>query len=292
MSAASNAAAPAGTPGTAANLAATRAVRRIGCVSFLNAKPLIDGLDGRANPLVKFDVPSGLLAGLEAGDVDIALCPVIDLQRSTVPLDIVPAGGIGCDGPTLTVRIFSKVPINQITEVHADTDSHTSIALMRVLLAEVCGLKPKVIHYNAREQVAGNRVVTEPTTMLLIGDKVVTSAPAREKYPYQTDLGEAWKNLTGMPFVFAVWMTPREKNLGDLPALLIATRQFNETQIESIVDRYARNLGWPRELAVQYLGHWLKYAIGPRELAAIRLFFEKAKQHGVIEELREVVVRA
>ena len=291
MSAASNAAAPVGVPATAADVGATRSVRRIGCVSFLNAKPLIDGLDGRRDPLVKFDVPSGLLADLEAGHVDIALCPVIDLQRSAMPLEIIPAGGIGCDGPTLTVRIFSKVPTHQISEVYADTDSHTSVALMRVLLAELFNLKPTIIHYDARERVAEHRVVTDPTTMLLIGDKVVTSAPSAEKYPFQTDLGEAWQKLTGMPFVFAVWMTRRDSHLGDLATLLDATRRFNETQIDSIVDRYAGRLGWPRELAVQYLGHWLKYGIGPRELAAIRLFFEKCRQHGVIEELREVIVR-
>lgn len=267
------------------------AVRRVGCVSFLNAKPLIEGLDGRDDPFVKFDVPSRLLSELESGAVDIALCPVIDLQKSKLPLEIVPVGGIGCDGPTLTVRIYSQKPLEQITEIYADTDSHTSVCLMRVLLAELHGLKPRVIDYDAQEHVAENRVVTDPQTMLLIGDKVVTSAPAAGKYPYQLDLGEAWHLLTGLPFVFAVWMARPTTTLGDLPALLDSTRKTNENRIEQIVEKYAARLGWPRELAVQYLGHWLKYAIGPRELAAIRLFFAKAKEHGVIESLREVKVR-
>jgi chorismate dehydratase len=266
-----------------------RATHRIGCVSFLNAKPLIEGVGGDGET-VKFDVPSRLLNDLERGEVDIALCPVIDLQRSRLPLQIVPVGGIGCDGPTLTVRIYSRVPLDQVTGVYADTDSHTSIALMRVLLAELHSIKPRIIEYNAREHVAAGRVVTDPQTMLLIGDKVVTSAPPVEQYPHQLDLGEAWHELTGLPFVFAVWMTRQGTDLGDLPASLDRARRANETRIEAIVDQHAARLGWPRELAIQYLGHWLKYAIGPRQLEAIRLFFAKAQRHGVIDELREVRV--
>jgi len=267
-----------------------RATYRIGCVSFLNAKPLIEGVE-REDQVVKFDVPSRLLDDLERGEVDIALCPVIDLQRSKLPLEIVPVGGIGCDGPTLTVRIYSRVPLDQITEVYADTDSHTSIALMRVLLAELHNIKPAIIEYNAREHVAGGRVVTDPRTMLLIGDKVVTSAPDAAKYPHQLDLGEAWHDLTGLPFVFAVWMTRQGTELSELPASLDRARRANESRIEAIVDQHAARLGWPRDAAIQYLGHWLKYAIGPRQLEAIRLFFAKAKQHGVIDALREVRVR-
>jgi len=274
------------------NPAAATTVRRVGCVSFLNARPLIEGLEDQPDPVVKFDVPSRLLADLESGSVDISLCPVIDLQRSHVPLEVVPVGGIGCDGPTLTVRIYSRVPLRDIKDVYIDTDSHTSIALMRVLLAELYHIKPRLIDYQARERVAENRIVTSPDTMLLIGDKVVTGAPSDGEYPHQMDLGEAWKELTGLPFVFAVWMTRQGSSLGDLPALLDATRRTNSTRIEAIVAKHAKRLGWPDDLAQQYLGHWLKYAIGTRELAAMRLFFSKAKEHGVIEELREMRVRA
>ncbi|MEX2214400.1 MAG: menaquinone biosynthesis protein [Phycisphaeraceae bacterium] len=259
----------------------------VGCVSFLNAKPLIDGLESGSDPLVKFDVPSRLLQDLETGEVDIALCPVIDFQRSRVPLAIVPVGGIGCDGPTFTVRLYSRVPLKGLRAIHVDTDSHTSIALLRIVLAERYNLKPRLIDYDARERVADNRVVESPEAMLLIGDKVVTAAPSQEDYPHQLDLGEAWHELTGMPFVFAVWMSRQEANLGEVPAQLSRVRIANEARIERIVDRYAPPLGWPRDLAMRYLGEWLKFAVGPRELEAIALFFRKAKEYGVIDSLRE-----
>src|SRR5205823_5157531 len=150
---------------------------------------LIDGLEDNDDPQVRFDVPSRLLHDLETGAVDIALCPVIDYQMSEHPLAIVPSGGIGCQGPTLTVRLFSRVPLESIRAVHADTDSHTSVVLMRVLMAERYGVKIRVIDFDARELSAR---ASDDQAVLLIGDKVVTNEPAIERYPFQMDLGEAW----------------------------------------------------------------------------------------------------
>src|SRR6266478_2379165 len=110
-------------------------ILRIGSVSYLNAKPLIYGLENEPDLSLILDVPSKLLPGLRDKRFDIALLPVIDYQRLD-GLKIVPSGGIGCDGPTLTVRIFSRVPIERIRTLACDTDSHTSVALARIILAE------------------------------------------------------------------------------------------------------------------------------------------------------------
>ncbi len=80
---------------------------RIGSVSFLNAKPLIYGLESADDIHLELDVPSRLLGGLVERRFDVALLPVIDYQRMA-GLRLLTAGGIGCDGPTLTVRIFSR----------------------------------------------------------------------------------------------------------------------------------------------------------------------------------------
>src|SRR5439155_6836135 len=117
--------------------AALRTIQ-IGSVSYLNAKPLIHGLEEFPDLRLILDVPSRLLPGLRDERFDIALLPVIDYQRLD-NLNIVPSGGIGCDGPTLTVRIFSRVPIEQIKTLACDTDSHTSVALARIILAEQFG---------------------------------------------------------------------------------------------------------------------------------------------------------
>ena len=265
---------------------APKRIRRVGCVSYLNAAPLISSLDQEPGVAVRVDVPSALLDDLLSGEVEIALCPVIDFFRAKPPLKLVPVGGIGCDGPTLTVRLYSKVPIEQVTTLHADTDSHTSVALVQVLLRELFDASPTMIDYCARESVAQGRIAEAPESVLLIGDKVVTGSPLAVVYPHQLDLGEAWHRLTGLPFVFAIWMACESTELGDLPTVLSARLGKNLPQVVVLAEQQAARHGWPVDLAEHYLRDVLRYRIGPRELEAIERFGALAYKHGLLDELR------
>src|SRR5688500_16289791 len=111
-----------------ANRRATPAMLRLSAVSFFNTATLIYGLDRDPSLTLRLAVPSALLNDLTHDRADVALLPVIDYQRAE-GLRIVPAGGIGCDGPTLTVRLFSRTPIEQTTTLAVDPDSHTSVVL-------------------------------------------------------------------------------------------------------------------------------------------------------------------
>jgi chorismate dehydratase len=264
---------------------------RVGCVSYLNAKPLIHGLTeqhpGRLS--LHLDVPAKLLAGLESGQLDLALCPVIDAFRSVAALKLIPVGGIACAGPTLTVRLFSRVPVERVTAVHADTDSHTSVALLRVLLHELNGLTPELIHYDARARTADGRPIDPghpPEALLLIGDKVVTDAPPATVYPHGLDLGEAWHDLTGRPFVFATWMARADTDLGDLPELLSEQRERNLDRLDLLVETYAADHGWPANLAKRYLGQILCYRLGDVEREAIHVFAQRAAALGLCDPNR------
>src|SRR5437016_11007592 len=170
---------------------------RVAAVSYLNARPLIHGLDANPEIDLSLAVPSNLLDGLRAGESDVALLPVIDYQRLE-GLTIVPAGGIGSDGPTLTVRIFSRVPIERVRSLACDPDSHTSVALARILLARRHDLRPEFCDLSRASDDDPQQA------RLLIGDKVVCEEP--RGFAHQLDLGSEWKALTGLPFVFAVWM--------------------------------------------------------------------------------------
>src|SRR5882757_4785757 len=183
---------------------------RVGSVSFLNAKPLIHGLETAEDLELSLAVPSRLLEGLRTGALDVALLPVIDYQRMD-GLCIVPTGGIGCDGETLTVRIFSKCPVTEIKTLACDTDSHTSVALARVIFAELYGTRPNFVDWTREEEQPCD-------AKLLIGDKVVCEEPLG--FEHQVDLGSAWKELTGLPFVFAVWTARKGIDLGELPQRL------------------------------------------------------------------------
>jgi chorismate dehydratase len=239
---------------------------KIGGVSYLNARPLLHGLEDLPGITLTLDVPARLLDGLRSGKHDVALLPIIDYQKMS-GLRIVPVGGIGCDGPTLTVRIFSPVPIDRIETLACDPDSHTSVVLAQIILAERYQRRPRLTDSGAAR--------------LLIGDKVVTQEPA--DMPYQLDLGLAWKELTGLPFVFAVWTARGGMDLGDLPRILQQARRAGMERIEQIVRQHAVPRGWPPALATQYLTRNLHFEIGPDQLQAMERFFELAAKHGLID---------
>lgn len=245
---------------------------RIGSVSYLNAKPLIHGLDRDDRVELHLDVPSKLLDGLRDGRFDVALLPVIDYQRMP-GLRVVPAGGIGSDGETLTVRIFSRKPFDQIDRLACDTDSHTSVALARVLLAERFGRRPEFVDLNLTAAGGGD-------ALLLIGDKVVCEEP--KGFDHQLDLGQTWKDVTDLPFVFAAWMARAGVDLGDLPARLESAKQSGLAHVDDLVARFAIPRGWPADVARRYMTQHLKYDVGPRELNAIRLFHQLAAKHAII----------
>jgi chorismate dehydratase len=248
---------------------------RVGSVSYLNAKPLIRGLEHDSRVDLQLAVPAMLLDGLRSGQFQVTLLPVIDYQRLSDAL-VVPSGGIGCDGPTLTVRIFSRIPIDKITTLSCDIESHTSVALARIILAEQFAIRPQFV-----DSTENN---VDAQAMLLIGDKVVLNEPAN--MPHQLDLGEAWKQLTGRPFVFAVWTTRAGTDLADLPNLLIEARQRGLAELPAIIAEHALPRGWPQDLALKYLSHYLKFDVGEDQLDAIRHFHQLAATHGIIPAAR------
>ena len=249
-----------------------RSTIRIASVSYLNARPLIYGLERERDLSLSLDVPARLIESLRAGACDVALLPVIDYQR--LPgLKLVPAGGIGCDGPTLTVRLFSRAPIDQIDALACDPDSHTSVALARIILAERYGRVPEFIDLSRATGRAGE-------ARLLIGDKVICDEPAG--FEHQLDLGHAWKVLTGLPFVFAAWMARGEVDLRDVPQRLERAKRDGLAHVDELIRKYAVPRGWPAGVALQYLTVYLKYDVGEVEQHAMRTFYDLAARHGII----------
>ena len=255
---------------------------RIGCVKYLNTLPLIEGLEKNREIELVAAVPAKLGAMLATGEVDLALASVVDFATSTVPFTLIPAGGIGCDGATLTVRLFSQVPLEQVTTLHADTDSHTSVLLARLLLKHCFGRDVSVVDFDARERVNTSAPAESsewPQTLLLIGDKVVTDSPPAVRYPHQLDLGEQWKAWTALPFVYAVWMcrAPDAESLKTrtTAALLDRQRRRNLLRTQWLIDRAVDDRRWPRDLATRYVTDYLRYEVGPREQDAVARFLSE-----------------
>lgn len=261
---------------------------RIGCVKYLNTLPLIEGLRTWSGCALVSAAPSALIGMLLRNEVDVALASVIDAARGhgvtgggTSPVVLLPVGMIGCNGPTLTVRVFSRTPLESVEEVAVDADSHTSVCLLQVLLWKMYGRRVRVREHDFAASPE------RPEAMLLIGDKVVTAAPDAQEYRHTLDLGEAWKALTGLPFVYAVWMCRDGEDdtraVRAAAAMLDRTRRHNATRLDWIVATRAEDKGWKPDRAAEYLGRSLTYAVGEPEREAVEKFIRWSRELGLCD---------
>ena len=261
---------------------------RLGVVNFLNTAPLISGLERVEGIEFVHTVPSSLIGCLERNEVDLALASSIDYQRSTVELRILPVGVLSSEGETLTVRLCSRRPFEEIEEVYCDTDSHTSIVLLQIVLKQKYGITPKITPINFRSLLENSD--DWPETVLIIGDKVVTN----EHEPVCTnslDLGQAWMDQTGLPFVFATWLGPKnldKKLVNRARIMLDRERRHNAQRVEQIVSTHAIDRGWVPEVAFQYLTNHMQYTFTKDHGESLDLFFELAASFSLIDTVRPV----
>jgi chorismate dehydratase len=229
-----------------------------------------------------------------AGDVDIALCSVIDVLRSPVPVRMVPVGMLGCGGRTLTVRLYARRPWAEVRTVAADTDSHTSRALAELILRKRFGADPTMIDF---DHASGAR---DPGTdaMLLIGDKVINDAPATDRWPQQLDLGEEWNAWTGLPFVFATWLVRVDSDeeasarIRTAARVLDHQRRHNKERIDGIIAREAAAHGWPVDLARHYLVDLLRFDFDESARAGLDRFLQECRAAGLAPAASDRAVHA
>ena len=246
---------------------------RLGIVSFLNARPLAAGLLDHSGVTLHPAVPSRLAEMLVTGDCDVGLLPIVDYYRNRRTLVSVSNACIASDGETMTVRVFSRVPPDQIKVLHADGDSHTSVILAQVLWREMYG---SALMMEPHRGMTGS----PPDAVLLIGDKVVCESP--RGYGFEVDLGAAWKHLTGLPFVFAAWFGQRSVNHGATAALLEASRDAGVKDVEAIAARFAPQHRWPSALALTYLRDIMRYTLTSEMRLGMDRFFALSERHGLL----------
>jgi len=253
---------------------------RVADVRYLNTAPLVEGLEGVEGLTLLPSAPAEIAGLLERGEADVGLASLIDAVRTSTPLAVLGAGMIGSDGPTRTVRLFSRVPFERIDRVHADAESHTSAVLCAIVLREAHGVRAEVVPFDARSLNGEG-----PEALLLIGDKVVLASPPADRYPHQLDLGEAWRDLTGLPMVFAAWMCRAEEADSErivlAEALLDRQRRRNAARLPWLIAKWAAERRWPPELAQEYLGRLLRYEFDARAQEGATRFLEMAATMGL-----------
>lgn len=268
---------------------------RIVAVRYLNTVPLIEGLARVDGVSLTLASPSHIGPMVASGEADIGLVSLID--GAAMGLTALPVGMIGCDGPTLTVRLYSTVPLDRITRVCADSESRTSVVLCRVLLERLHGVKAEMVEFDAREKVvvsggrAGAGGADEwPEAMVLIGDKVVTDSPPAVRYPHQMDLGEAWKRYAGLPFAYAMWACRSEEAGSDkvenVTAILDRQVRHNLARLDWIVAARAPLARWETRLARRYLVELLRFRVDDRVREGVERFAREANELALIPGAR------
>ncbi len=239
---------------------------RVGCVQYLNAKPLIHGYDG---PVV-FDHPSGLARDLAAGALDVALVPIFEALRH--PRYLLADGvAIASDGPVYSVFLAHRGPLAEVRTIALDPASLTSIHLLQVLLAEYHGLRPQLLERSAFPAKAD--------AVLLIGNQAIDFRERDAGAHQLLDLGEEWQHCTGRPFVYAPWLL--RADLPDAPAVaeeLRALQRHGTARIAEIVRADPHHFAFGE----RYLTEHIRFGLGAREKAGIEKFRELLVRHGFI----------
>jgi len=255
---------------------------RIAAVSYLNTAPLVFGLADRPEVQLTRLPPAQLAARLVSGEADVALMPVIDICKSPVPLTILTAGCIASAGPTLTVRVFSRVAAEDITQILGDTESHTSIVLARLLWRRRFDRQIKVSPFDAR----GHAASRDAQAVLLIGDKTVAAPPAG--FDVQIDLGEMWHEQTRLPFVFAVWAARADCDVAAAWRLLADARSAGQRSAAQLAHQLAPQVGWDEQTAARYLTQYMQYEFTAAHRSGLELFLKLAAEAGLAEQPREL----
>ena len=255
---------------------------RLGAVSYLNTKPLVYGLDRHADQYdVRFDVPAKCASLLHEGAVDLGLIPAIEFLRGDYA--IVPGVSIASDGPVATVAVFTRTPIEQVKTLALDTSSRTSVALTRILSAKRWHIAPSFVP--AEPDL--DAMLARADAALVIGDPAFEIDPAAAGVR-KIDLGEEWRALTGLPFVYATWTGRPGAVSRDQVRALQRARDAGLAHLDEIAHIEGR--GDPRRAAraLAYLRDNLRYGLGEREQAGLQLFLELGVEVGVMPAMKPI----
>jgi len=241
---------------------------RLGCVKYLNARPLIHGWEGP----VQFDHPFVLCRLLARGDLDVALVSSFEFLRNPI-YSVVDGVAIASDGPVFSVVLAHQGSIEQLREIVIDPASETSVHLLRCLLGEQLQTMPKFIVEGA---------ITKERGQLLIGDQAIRfRQECGERYQF-LDLGAAWKSFSGLPFVYALWLI--HPALADQQAVAQALRSLAKNNLEALDKIIAVLPESERAFCAFYYRKCLRFDLGELEKRGFRKFGELCAKQGLIPE--------
>ena len=243
---------------------------RIGCVKYLNARPLIYGWPGE----VVFDHPTTLCERLASGLLDVALVSSFEFLRNPV-YTLVDGISIASHGPVHSVFVAHAGELADIEEIEVDPASQTSTNLLRCLLAEI-GLSPKFVIRSRLIQ----RAITPRLAKFFIGDQAIRFRDEGEATFRFWDLGEEWQKRTQLPFVYALWLIrPEVRSPKVIADTLRACRDNNLREFDVLI---AGEREFSPDFCQYYLRECLSYQFGPQEKEGLSTFRKLCEKHGIL----------
>lgn len=239
---------------------------KISAVSYLNTKPFLYGIfQSDLEDLIdlSLDMPSECARKLVAGEVDLGLIPVAAILQLKTP-HIITDYCIGTEGEVKTVCIYSNCPIEEISHLYLDYQSRTSVSLTQYLVQHYWKINPTFINASAGFETK----IKDRTAALIIGDRTID---LDKKYPYVYDLGAIWKEHTGLPFVFAAWVS--NKKLSDS-----FITKFNQALELGIKKRHQVaqlfQSSYPSFSLDDYYNKYIDYQLTTKKQEALTLFLK------------------
>jgi predicted solute-binding protein len=233
---------------------------RIGCVKYLNARPLIHGWAGE----VEFDHPSALCQRLAHGDVDVALVSSFEFLRNPI-YRIVDDVSISSAGPVYSVIVAHLGQISDVAEIELDPAAETSVNLLRCLLAE-SHLSPHLV-------ATSTSSLSPHRARLLIGDQAIRFRQKHGDAFHYSDLGEQWARLVDLPFVYALWLIRPE--IAEPKAIADRLRALRDHNLRKIDKLIAQEKEFDHAFCRRYYGENLRFDFGEKEKLGLRDFHKR-----------------
>lgn len=261
----------------------------VGRITYINCYPVYGAIDRGIVPLeanIVNGVPTHLNKLMSDGNLDVSVVSAVEYARDADKYVLLPDLAISCDGPVRSVMLFSKVPAEKLSSqtVLVSKSSMTSVALLELLFQNVWKSKPSFVPGDA-EITDIAKFQDSHSARLVIGDAaLVLSVDTSGQYPYIYDLGQVWKDWTGLPFVFAVWVAQRTTTVSEalkVHAQLIESRNWGIRHLDVLSQQANTATGVPQEVCRSYLSG-LDYGLSYHHLAGLTEFFRRLVQMGKV----------
>ena len=263
---------------------------KIGRIPYINCYPVYGAID---RGIVNLDaelvdgVPTDLNRKMATGSLDISVVSAVEYARDADRYLLLPDLAISCDGPVRSVMLFSTRPATELTsrDVIVSKSSMTSVALLELLFENVWHSRPRFVPGDAEVKdvvIAGSH---DADARLVIGDAaLVLGSNHRDRYPFVYDLGQTWKDWTGQPFVFAVWVAQRATDVKEAlvaHASLIKSRNWGLEHLSELAEQAHKATGVARDVCAEYLSG-LDYGLSYPHLAGLTEFYRRLVERGRI----------